>query len=140
VITPETIDRVREAADIVEIIGEDVKLRRSGGDWRGPCPFHGGKNPNFSVSPRRNAYHCFKCGVKGDAIEFVRQHLGMDFVDAVKLVGDKSGIVVEGCGRAARVSSVSGSVSFSVPTATIPLPSRNSINWPTRPPRLATAT
>jgi DNA primase len=52
-ITDETIERVREGADIVEIVGEHVKLRRSGADFRGPCPFHGGKNPNFSVSPRR---------------------------------------------------------------------------------------
>jgi DNA primase len=95
VIPDETVERVRESADIVAIVGEYVKLRRSGGDYRGPCPFHGGKNPNFSVSPRRNAYHCFKCGVSGDAIEFVRQHLGLDFVDAVKLVGERSGIVVE---------------------------------------------
>ena len=94
-IPDETVEKVREGADIVEIIGEYVKLRRAGADYRGPCPFHGGKNPNFSVSPRRGAYHCFKCGVSGDAIEFVRQHLGMDFVDAVKLVGEKSGIVVE---------------------------------------------
>jgi DNA primase len=95
VITPETIDRVREAADIVEIIGEDVKLRRSGGDWRGPCPFHGGKNPNFSVSPRRNAYHCFKCGVKGDVFSYVRERRGLDFVEAVKYVAHRAGIEVK---------------------------------------------
>jgi DNA primase len=93
-ITDDTIERVREGADIVEIIGEHVKLRRSGGDFRGPCPFHGGKNPNFSVSPRRNAYHCFKCGVSGDAISFVREKLGLDFAEAVKYVAARSGIEV----------------------------------------------
>jgi DNA primase len=95
VITPESIDRVREAADILEIVGEHVKLKRSGSDWRGPCPFHGGKGPNFSVSPKRNAYHCFKCGVSGDAIGFVREHLGMDFVEAVRYVAARAGVEVK---------------------------------------------
>lgn len=94
-ITPESIDRVREAADIVEIVGEHVKLKRAGADFRGPCPFHGGKGPNFSVSPKRNAYHCFVCGVSGDAIGFVREHLGMDFVEAVKYVAARSGVEVK---------------------------------------------
>ena len=100
-ITPESIDRVREAADILEIVGEHVKLKRSGSDWRGPCPFHGGKGPNFSVSPKRNAYHCFVCGVSGDAIGFVREHLGMDFVEAVKYVAARAGVDVQET-RAAR--------------------------------------
>jgi DNA primase len=95
VITPESIDRVREAADIVEIVGEHVKLKRSGGDFRGPCPFHGGKNPNFSVSPKRNAYYCFKCHASGDAIGFVREHLGMDFVEAVRYVAARAGVDVQ---------------------------------------------
>jgi DNA primase len=101
VITPESIDRVREAADILEIVGEHVKLKRSGSDWRGPCPFHGGKGPNFSVSPKRNAYHCFVCGVSGDAIGFVREHLGMDFVEAVRYVAARAGVDVQET-RAAR--------------------------------------
>ena len=93
-IAAETIDRVREEADIVSVIGEHVKLRRTGADYRGPCPFHGGKNPNFSVSAKNGFYHCFKCGVSGDAIGFVREHLGMDFVEAVKYVAERSGIAV----------------------------------------------
>ena len=93
-ITDESIEQVREAADILDIVGEHVKLRRAGADWRGPCPFHGGKNPNFSVSPRRNAYHCFKCGESGDAIRFVREHLGMDFVEAVRYVAARAGVEV----------------------------------------------
>ncbi|GLC27442.1 DNA primase [Roseisolibacter agri] len=100
-ITPESIDRVREAADILEIVGEHVKLKRSGSDFRGPCPFHGGKNPNFSVSPKRNAYYCFKCHASGDAIGFVREHLGMDFVEAVRYVAARAGVEVQET-RAAR--------------------------------------
>jgi len=95
VITPESIERVREAADIVEIVGEHVKLRRTGADYRGPCPFHGGKNPNFSVSPKNGFYHCFKCGVSGDAIGFVREHLGLDFAESVRYVAARAGVQVQ---------------------------------------------
>ncbi|GJG88484.1 hypothetical protein tb265_36650 [Gemmatimonadetes bacterium T265] len=94
-ITPESIERVREAADIVEIVGEHVKLKRSGSSFRGPCPFHHGTGPNFSVIPRTNAYYCFVCHAKGDVIGFVRDHLGMDFVDAVKYVADRAGVEVQ---------------------------------------------
>ncbi|HEX3157550.1 MAG TPA: DNA primase [Gemmatimonadaceae bacterium] len=93
-IPDETVERVREAADLVEIVGLHVKLRRMGGDWRGPCPFHQGKNPNFAVSSRRNSYYCFKCGAKGDVFSFVREHLGLDFVEAVKYVGAQAGVEV----------------------------------------------
>lgn len=90
----EVVERVREAADVVEIIGEQVKLRRVGTSFRGPCPFHGGKNPNFAVNPRTNAYHCFKCGESGDIFSFVQKRLGLDFVEAVKYVGARSGVDV----------------------------------------------
>ena len=93
-IPAETVERVREAADAVEIIGEQVKLRRVGTSFRGPCPFHGGKNPNFSVNPRTNAYHCFKCGESGDVFSFVQKRLGLDFVEAVKYVGARAGVDV----------------------------------------------
>ena len=93
-ITDESITRVREAADIVEIVGEHVKLKRTGSDYRGPCPFHNGKGPNFSVSPKANAYHCFVCHAKGDAIGFVRDHLGLDFAEAVRYVAARSGVEV----------------------------------------------
>ncbi len=90
----EVVDRVRDAADVIEIVGEQVKLRRVGTSWRGACPFHGGKNPNFSVNPRTGAYHCFKCGESGDVFSFVQKRLGMDFVEAVKYVGGRSGVEV----------------------------------------------
>lgn len=91
-IAPELVDRVRESADIVQIIGEYVKLKRAGADFRGPCPFHGGKNPNFSVSPRRAMYHCFKCGESGNVFTFLQKHLGMSFPDAVRSVAATEGI------------------------------------------------
>ncbi|MEP6779913.1 MAG: DNA primase, partial [Gemmatimonadaceae bacterium] len=93
-ISDETIERVREGADIVQIIGEFVKLKKSGNSYRGPCPFHNGSGPNFSVSPKEGIYHCFVCGVSGDSIKFIREKLNLDFTAAVKMVGEKSGIEV----------------------------------------------
>jgi DNA primase len=93
-IPPELVDRVRESADLVQIIGEHVKLKRAGADFRGPCPFHGGKNPNFSVSPRRGMYHCFKCQESGNIFTFLQKHLGMSFPDAVRYVAATEGIEI----------------------------------------------
>ncbi|HVX40177.1 MAG TPA: DNA primase [Gemmatimonadaceae bacterium] len=91
-IPDEIVERVREESDAVSIIGEFVKLKRVGNSFRGPCPFHHGKNPNFSVTDR--GYHCFKCGESGSVITFVEKHLGLDFVEAVKWLGAKAGIDV----------------------------------------------
>ncbi len=88
------VERVRDTADIVQIIGEHVKLKRAGGDFRGPCPFHGGKNANFSVSPKRGQYHCFKCGESGDVFSFLQKHLGMSFPDSLRAVASTVGIEV----------------------------------------------
>jgi DNA primase len=92
-IPDEDVERVREAADIVGVIGEYVQLKRSGNSFRGPCPFHHGTHNNFSVTPR-GGYACFVCGEKGDVFTFMQKHLGLDFVGAVRLVGEKSGIEV----------------------------------------------
>jgi DNA primase len=95
VITDETVDRVREAADIVRIIGEHVNLRRTGSDYRGPCPFHQGTHRNFSVSPKKGIYYCFVCHEGGDVFTFLQKRLGMDWPTAVRHVAEKVGIVVE---------------------------------------------
>ncbi|MBL0939802.1 MAG: DNA primase [Gemmatimonadaceae bacterium] len=102
-IPDETVDRVREAADIVEVISEFVPLKRSGGTWRGPCPFHQGKNPNFAVSPSHGSYHCFVCHESGDVFTFIRKRLGLDWPAAVKFIGDKVGIEVIDAPRRAQV-------------------------------------
>lgn len=94
-ITDETVDRVREAADIVRIIGEHVNLRRTGSDYRGPCPFHQGTHRNFSVSPKKGIYYCFVCHEGGDVFTFLQKRLGMDWPTAVRHVAEKVGIVVE---------------------------------------------
>lgn len=91
-IPDDEVERVRESADIVAIIGEYVNLRRVGADFRGPCPFHQGTHRNFSVSPRRNVYNCFVCGEKGDVFTFLRKRLGVDWPSAVRMVAQKTGL------------------------------------------------
>ena len=85
---------MREAADIVGIIGEYVPLKKTGSDFRGPCPFHQGTKRNFSVVPAKKLYHCFVCGESGDVFKFLQKRLGMEWPEAVKLVGEKTGIDV----------------------------------------------
>jgi DNA primase len=94
VIPDEDVERVREAADIVGIIGESVTLKRAGGTFRGPCPFHQGKNPNFSVDPKRRIYHCFKCGESGDVFTYLRKRYGMDWPTSVRHVAERSGVTI----------------------------------------------
>ena len=93
-IPDETIERLRESADIVKIIGEFVDLRKQGTDYRGPCPFHQGTHRNFSVSQKRGSYKCFVCGEGGDVFTFLQKRLGLDWPAAVRLVGEKTGIEV----------------------------------------------
>jgi DNA primase len=94
VIAPELIEQIRDAADIVAIIGESVELKRTGSDWRGPCPFHGGTHRNFSVVPRKQMYHCFVCHESGDVFTFYMKKFGMDYPTAVREVAAKVGIAV----------------------------------------------
>lgn len=97
-IPDDVVEHVRDHADIVSIVGELVKLKRVGNSFRGPCPFHQGKDPNFAVSPK-GGYVCFVCHEKGDVFTFVQKRLGLDFVDAVKYVGAKSGVDVKEVSR-----------------------------------------
>ena len=92
-IPDEIVEQVSQQADIVAIIGEHVRLKKVGSVWRGPCPFHQGTNANFSVMPR-GGYTCFVCGEKGSVFTFVQKRLGMSFAEAVKYVGEKTGIEV----------------------------------------------
>ncbi|MFL5503031.1 MAG: DNA primase [Gemmatimonadaceae bacterium] len=93
-IPDEVVEQVRDAADIVQIIGEYVNLKRAGSDFRGPCPFHQGTHRNFSVSPKKRMYYCFVCHEGGDVFRFLQKRVGVEWPAAVKLVGEKSGIEV----------------------------------------------
>ncbi|MFT4190931.1 MAG: DNA primase, partial [Comamonas sp.] len=81
-------------ADIVEVVGQHVQLKKSGANYMGLCPFHGEKSPSFSVSPTKQFYHCFGCGVSGDAIKFLMEHTGETFVEAVQDLAGQFGLQV----------------------------------------------
>jgi len=93
-IPDEVIEQVREAADIVGIIGEHVELKRTGTDFRAPCPFHGGTHRNFAVIPRKGMYYCFVCHEGGDVFTFFMKKLGMDYPTAVREVARRVGIAI----------------------------------------------
>jgi DNA primase len=93
--TPETIERVREGADIVEIVSAYTDLRRQGERFTGLCPFHEERTPSFSVKPREGFYYCFGCEAGGDAIRFVQEKEGLSFPDAVEALAERYGIEVE---------------------------------------------
>jgi DNA primase len=94
VISPDLIEQIRDAGDIVALIGEHVELKRTGSDWRGPCPFHGGTHRNFSVVPKKQLYHCFVCHESGDVFTFWMKRFGLDYPSAVREIAAKVGIVV----------------------------------------------
>ncbi len=80
--------------DVVEIVGRYVQLKKAGANYMGLCPFHGEKSPSFSVSPTKQFYHCFGCGKNGNAISFLMEHAGMNFVEAVKDLAGQYGMQV----------------------------------------------
>ena len=80
--------------DIVDVVGRHVELRRGGANWMGLCPFHGEKSPSFSVSPTKQFYHCFGCGVHGSAIDFLMSFSGYGFVEAIKELAQGLGLQV----------------------------------------------
>jgi DNA primase len=93
-IPDDVIEQVREAADIVGIIGEHVELKRTGSDFRASCPFHGGTHRNFAVIPRKGMYYCFVCHAGGDVFTFFMKKLGMDYPTAVREVARRVGITI----------------------------------------------
>jgi DNA primase len=94
-ISPESLDRVKQAADIVEVISAHTDLRRAGARYTGLCPFHDERTPSFSVDAQEKLYHCFGCGVGGDVIKFVEEKDGLGFAEAVELLADRYGVEVE---------------------------------------------
>jgi len=81
-------------ADVVEIVGRYVQLKKGGANFMGLCPFHSEKSPSFSVSPTKQFYHCFGCGKSGDALRFLMDHAGMTFIEAVHDLAQQFGMQV----------------------------------------------
>ena len=88
----EIIDEVRQNNDIVDIISQYVHLKRSGRNYFGLCPFHNEKSPSFSVSPEKQIFHCFGCGVGGNVFTFLTKIEGINFVEAIQMLADKANI------------------------------------------------
>ena len=93
-IPDDVIDEVRARADIVEIVGESVQLKKAGREYKANCPFHEERTPSFYVVPDKRFYKCFGCGKSGSVFDFVMEHQGMDFVEAVKFVAGRAGVEV----------------------------------------------
>lgn len=90
----DTVERVLDAAQIVEVIGDFVDLKRRGANWIACCPFHNEKTPSFSVSPSKGIYKCFGCGKAGSAVDFVMEHESMSFPEAIRYLAQKYHIEV----------------------------------------------
>jgi DNA primase len=94
-ISEDSLERVKQAADIVEVISAHTDLRRQGSRWVGLCPFHEERTPSFSVDAQEKLYHCFGCGVGGDTIKFVEEKEGLGFAEAVELLADRYGVELQ---------------------------------------------
>ena len=94
-ISNESLERVKAAADIVEVVSAHTDLRRQGARYTGLCPFHEERTPSFSVEPTEKLYHCFGCGVGGDVIKFVEEKEGLGFAEAVEVLADRYGVELE---------------------------------------------
>jgi DNA primase len=94
-ISNESLERVKGAADIVEVVSAHTDLRRQGARYVGLCPFHEERTPSFSVEPTEKLYHCFGCGVGGDVIKFVEEKEGLGFAEAVEMLADRYGVELE---------------------------------------------
>ena len=91
-IPDEKIDEIRAAADLVDVAGDYVQLKRSGSRFKGLCPFHNEDTPSFSIDPDQNLYYCFGCGNGGDVFKFVQEIEGVGFLESVRILGERYGI------------------------------------------------
>ena len=90
----EVIEEVKSSNDIVDVISQYVTLKRSGRNFFGLCPFHKEKSPSFSVSPDKQIFHCFGCGVGGNVIHFVSKIENISFVETMELLANRAGITL----------------------------------------------
>ena len=94
-IDKETIDKIYNAASILDVVSDFVSLKKRGANYVGCCPFHNEKTPSFNVSPARNIYHCFGCGKGGNAVNFIMEHEQMSYPDALKYLAKKCNIEIK---------------------------------------------
>ena len=93
-IPKESVEKVLEATDIVDLIGTYIQVKRAGSSFRANCPFHHEKTPSFYITPSTQRFHCFGCQKGGDAISFVRDYENLPFVDAVRKLAMRAGVPI----------------------------------------------
>src|SRR3970040_1837540 len=99
---------IRERASIVEVISDQLTLRKAGRNHLGICPFHAEKTPSFTVNEEKGIFHCFGCGVGGNVFHFLMQYEHLTFPEAVERVGKRYGITVERLDRPAARGAAEG--------------------------------
>jgi len=90
----QNVEQVKERTDIVALVGEQVRLKKIGANFKGLCPFHNEKTPSFIVSPNRQMFHCFGCGKSGDAFTWVMEKEGMTFPEALRVLAQRAGVTL----------------------------------------------
>src|SRR5947209_16679796 len=93
--SPATLEQVRSASDIVDVIGSYVPLKRAGANFVALCPFHKEKSPSFHVSPQRQTFHCFGCNKGGNVFGFVMEYESIGFIDSVRRLAERAKISLE---------------------------------------------
>src|SRR5438477_12907616 len=88
------LEEIRAAIDIVDLVGRFVNLKKAGVNWKGLCPFHGEKTPSFTVNPKKGIFHCFGCGVGGDAFGFLMRQDKLTFPEAVRVLAKQAGVAL----------------------------------------------
>ena len=94
-VSKETIDQIRNALDITDVIGSYIQVKRAGNTAKALCPFHKEKTPSFHVNPARQAFHCFGCGAGGDVFKFVMLYDHVDFPTALRMLASRAGIAIQ---------------------------------------------
>src|SRR5688572_18004800 len=94
-IDPGTLEQIRSASDVVDVIGSYLPLKRAGANFVGLCPFHKEKTPSFNVNPHRQIFHCFGCHKGGDVFKFIQEYENLSFVEAVRRLAERASIPLE---------------------------------------------
>ena len=129
-----TIDRILDAANIVDVVSEFVTLRKRGINYVGLCPFHSDKSPSFYVSPAKNICKCFACGEGGTAVHFIMKHEQLSYYDALRFLAKKYNIEIQERELSEREKHSLWTGGSAAPSARLPPLPAGKPSWKHRPP------